>query len=89
MQKKKTVRGMAGVGSYELSQELYTDFSLLVLNNITIYMTALFVYKCLHTLDFTDWFTQRSSVHHTRFDQTTPLLVPRISNKHSEQSITY
>ena len=80
---------MAGVCLYEPSQRPFTEFSLLVLDNINIYMTALFVFKSLHSLDFTDWFMQRSSIYHTRYDQTTPLIVPRISNEHSEQYIIY
>ena len=78
---------MAGVSLYEPPQQFFTEFSLLVLDNINLYMTALFVYKCLHILDFSDWFTQLSSIYHIRFDQTTPLLLPRISNKPSEQFV--
>ena len=52
-------------------------------------MKASFACKYLHSLDFTDWFTQRSSIYHTRFDQTTSLIVPSILNKHSEQCIIH
>ena len=80
---KKILRGMAGVSlyDYEPSLRIFLEFSLLVLNHIKVHMTALFVYKYLHNLDFTDWFTLRSSIYHTRFDQSTPVLVPRITNK--------
>ena len=86
---KKIVRAMAGVSLYEPPQQFFTEFSLLVLDNINIYMTAFFVYKCLQILDFSDWFTQLSSIYHIRFNQTTPILVPRIWNKHSEQCVIY
>ena len=86
---KKIVRSMACVTLYEPSQQIVTELSLLMLDNIDIYMTALFVYKCLHNLHFTHWFRQRSSNYHTRFNQTAHLFAPRISNKHSERCISY
>ena len=86
---KKIIRGMAGVSLYDSSRPFFNSFSLLLLDNINIYMTALFVYKCLHSLDFMHWFRERSSNYPTRLDSTMPLTVPRISNKHSEQCISY
>ena len=86
---KKILRGMAGVSLYAPSRPIFASFSLLTLDDINIYITALFVYKCLHSIEFRDWFRERSHSYPTRFDETLPLTVPRIANKHSEQCISY
>ena len=85
----KILCGMAGVSLYEPSQQIFTECSLLVLDNLEIYMKVLTAYRCLLRLDFTGWLMQRSSIYHTRFHQTAPLLVPKMSNRHSEQCISY
>ena len=52
-------------------------------------MVGLFVYKCINDVDFGAWFMRRLSVYPTRLDESMPLCVPRITNKHSEQCIAY
>ena len=86
---KKIIRAISGVGFNAHTHEHFNNYSFSALTNINVYMVGFFVYKCINDVDFLTWFTHRFFTYPTRLDQSSPVCVPRISSKHSEQCITY
>ena len=86
---KKIVRAIAGARRNSHTQALYSHYRLLNFKSINKYMVAIFVYKCLESADFNNWFIHRQSGYITRDLVQQSLFVPQIRNVHTEQCIDY
>ena len=85
---KKVIRAMAGVNRLHSTKELFSRFSLLSLPEINVYMVGIFMYKCVKD-GRNDWFEEAELLVSTRSASQNLIVIPRISNKHSEQCISY
>ena len=83
------MRAMAGVNNYYSSAELFKRYALLNMNQINMYMTAIFVFKSIQGSDERNIFRRVENIRTTRSVANDLLHVPQIRNVHSEQSITY
>ena len=86
---KKVIRALAGVGYNHHTSHLFSSMKLLTLEGINEYIVAIFVYKCLNSVEFNHWYRYRETEYLTRGSSLALLEVPIISNLHSEQCIKY
>ena len=86
---KQLIRALAGARRLDPTAPLYESLRLLKPHQIIQYMTGIFMYKCLNDAEFCIWFRQRRFTYNTRGEYDMPLEVPLISNRHSEQMLTF
>ena len=81
---KKILRAMTRLRFNTHTRDNFNSYSLLTMENIKVYMVG-----CINKAEFGAGFMQRFSVHLTRLDESMSLCVPRVTNKHSKQFISY
>ena len=86
---KKIIRAMLGLRFRDHTAGVFNDLKILNLQHINFYMVCLFVYKCLHSNNFSTWFKFSDILYNTRASNDPKLFIPRILNKHAEQTIKY
>ena len=86
---KKIIRAIAGVGQLQPTAGIFQELRILNFDNINVYMSGIFVYKCLDSTDFHDWFQFEDNAYPTRRNDSRYLRIPRTNNVHSEQMISY
>ena len=86
---KRIIRMLGGLAARDHTEPIFNDLRLLNLQNISSYVSSLFVYKSLNMIQ-NNWFASDDNVHHhTRLSRRNNLIIPYARTNNSRQSITY
>ena len=86
---KRIIRMLGGLAARDHTEPVFNDLRLLNLQNISSYVSSLFVYKSLNMIH-SNWFAYYDNVYyHTRLSRRNNLIVPFARTNNSRQSITY
>ena len=85
---KRILRALIGADRMSPSEIIFESLRLLPVEKINLYMTCIYVYKCLHT-NIPHCFSYRPATRTLRSTELTLLEVPLVSRTHSQQAISF